>query len=62
MKVIKKAKPRTNEDNQQLIDNVSAIIKNVRLNGDKALVEYNIRFDQNQRRNLRISRRDRGCL
>ena len=56
MKVIKKAKPRTNEDNQQLIDNVSAIIKNVRLNGDKALVEYNIRFDQNQRRNLRISR------
>ncbi len=27
MKVIKKAKPRTNEDNQQLIDNVSAIIK-----------------------------------
>jgi sulfopropanediol 3-dehydrogenase len=56
MKVIKKAKPRTNVDNQQLIDNVSAMIKNVRLNGDKALLEYNARFDQNHRPQLRISR------
>ncbi len=56
MKVIKKAKPRTNVDNQQLIDNVSAMIKNVRQNGDKALLEYNARFDQNQRHQLRISR------
>jgi len=56
MKVIKKAKPRTNVDNQQLIDNVSAMIKNVRQNGDKALLEYNTRFDQNQRPQLRISR------
>lgn len=56
MKVIKKAKPRTNVDNQQLIDNVSAMIKNVRQNGDKALLEYNARFDQNQRPQLRISR------
>lgn len=56
MKVIKKAKPRTNVDNQQLIDNVSAMIKNVRHNGDKALLEYNARFDQNQRPQLRISR------
>ncbi|NCB34358.1 MAG: histidinol dehydrogenase, partial [Erysipelotrichia bacterium] len=55
MKVIKKAKPRTNVDNQQLIDNVSAMIKNVRQNGDKALLEYNARFDQNQRPQLRIS-------
>ena len=56
MKVIKKAKLRTNVDNQQLIDNVSAMIKNVRQNGDKALLEYNARFDQNQRPQLRISR------
>ena len=56
MKVIKKAKPRTNVDNQQLIYNVSAMIKNVRQNGDKALLEYNARFDQNQRPQLRISR------
>ena len=47
MKVIKKAKPRTNVDNQQLIDNVSGMIRNVRQNGDKALLEYNARFDQN---------------
>lgn len=56
MKVIKKAKPRTNVDNQQLTDNVSAMIKNVRQNGDKALLEYNTRFDQNQRPQFRISR------
>jgi len=56
MKVIKKAKLRTNVDNQQLIDNVSGMIRNVRQNGDKALLEYNARFDQNQRPQLRISR------
>ncbi|MCE5184248.1 MAG: Histidinol dehydrogenase [Synergistaceae bacterium] len=55
MKVIKKAKLRTNVDNQQLIDNVSGMIRNVRQNGDKALLEYNARFDQNQRPQLRIS-------
>lgn len=32
------------------------MIKNVRLNGDKALLEYNARFDQNHRPQLRISR------
>ena len=56
MKVIKEARPRRNEDSQQLRDNVSAIIKNVRINGDKALIEYNARFDQNKRRDLRIGR------
>ena len=35
---------------------MSAIIKNVRINGDKALIEYNARFDQNKRRDLRIGR------
>ena len=55
MKIIKEAKPRTNIDNQQLIDNVAAMIKNVRLNGDKALIEYNTRFDGNRRSQLRVT-------
>ena len=55
MKIIKEAKTRTNIDNQQLIDNVSAMIKNVRQNGDKALLEYNARFDGNMRAGLRIT-------
>ena len=55
MKIIKQAKTRANVDNQELIDNVSAIIKNVRQNGDKALLEYNMLFDGNKRRLFRIS-------
>ena len=56
MKTVKKAKPRANEDNRQLAENVSEIIRNVRQNGDEALFQYNERFDGNKRRGLKISR------
>jgi histidinol dehydrogenase len=56
MKTVKKAKPRANEDNRQLAENVSEIIRNVRQNGDEALFQYNERFDGNTRRGLKISR------
>ena len=58
MKIIKKSKERTAEDNRTLRDAVTAIIDNVCENGDEALREYNERFDACQRTALRVSRKE----
>lgn len=58
MKIIKKAKERTAEDNRALRNAVTSIIDDVCANGDKALAAYNERFDQCVRRSLRVSREE----
>ncbi len=58
MRIIKKAKERTAEDNRALRSAVTAIIDDVCENGDKALAAYNERFDQCVRDSLRVSREE----
>lgn len=58
MKELKSAKQRTEEDRAQLRQAVGAIIENVIQNGDKALMEYNSRFDKCERTCLRISQEE----
>ncbi len=58
MKTLKGAKTRTEKDRSQLRQTVGSIIENVAQNGDKALMEYNIRFDQCERTSLRISQEE----
>ncbi len=58
MKIIKKAKERTAEDNRTLRNAVTSIIEDVCANGDKALARYNKEFDQCVRESLRVSREE----
>lgn len=58
MKIIKKAKERTAEDNRALRNAVTSIIDDVCANGDKALAQYNEKFDQCVRERLRVSREE----
>lgn len=55
MKIRKQPKPRTAEDNRALRDSVTAMIDDVCLRGDVALREYNEKFDDCRRINLRVS-------
>ena len=55
MKVYKSAKERSEADRTALRDTVSSIIAEVRADGDKALMEYNSRFDGCGRTELRVS-------
>lgn len=58
MKVIKKSKERTSEDNRKLREIVSGIIENVIENGDEALHEYSRKFDECDRNSLRVTREE----
>lgn len=58
IKELKSSKKRTKEDREQLRQAVSGIIDNVVKNGDKALIDYNSRFDNCHRNALRISREE----
>lgn len=58
MKALKSAKQRTEEDHAKLRQAVGEIIENVVENGDKALIDYNSRFDQCERTCLRISKQE----
>lgn len=55
MEVFKKSKERTEADRSVLRQAVSEIIDNVVINGDKALREYNSKFDKCEREILQIS-------
>ncbi|MBQ0079466.1 MAG: histidinol dehydrogenase [Eubacterium sp.] len=55
MRVFKSAQPRSEADISALRETVTGIINNVRENGDKALQDYNAKFDGCNRENLRIS-------
>ena len=52
---LKPSKKRTEEDRSRLRQNVGEIIDNVVKNGDRALMEYNGRFDDCHREALRVS-------
>ena len=58
MKIIKKAKERTAEDNRQLRDTVTDIIDSVCSRGDQALREYSEKFDGFVRDSFRVSREE----
>lgn len=58
MKIIKKAKERTAEDDRQLRNTVADIIEHVRDKGDEALAEYSQKFDGYVRENLRVSQEE----
>jgi len=58
MKILKKSKERTAEDNRALRDAVTEIIDQVCSRGDEALREYNEKFDDCRREYLRISRKE----
>lgn len=55
MKYIKQAAQRPIQDLKDLKSGVASIIETVQLRGDKALIEYNIKFDDNHRTELRVS-------
>ncbi|WP_161874062.1 histidinol dehydrogenase [Ihubacter sp. rT4E-8] len=58
MRIIKKSKERTAEDNRALRDAVTSIIDDVCENGDEALRQYNEKFDDCHRQSLRVSREE----
>ena len=59
MKSIKKAvEIGIEEDQERLKETVSEIIRNVRQKGDQALIDYNNKFEQNPRKNLRVTREE----
>lgn len=55
MRVLKGSKVRTTSDRDILRETVRQMIENVTENGDRALREYNSRFDRCERENLKIS-------
>ena len=55
MEYLKKAKPVDGRRQQDLEAEVHAIIRDVAVRGDEALIEYNTQFDGNTRTGLRIS-------
>lgn len=58
LREIKPSKVRTEADRTALRETVGGIIDNVIHNGDNALIEYNSRFDNCERKTLRISREE----
>ena len=55
MEYLKKSTPRTAQELKSVQDQVAAIIQNVRENGDRAILEYNTRFDGNTREQFRVT-------
>lgn len=55
MKILKEAKPRTEEDRKNLRQGVSDIIENIKKKGDEGLYDYNEKFDGCTRKVFRIS-------
>lgn len=58
LRELKPSKVRTEADRTALRETVGGIIDNVIHNGDNALIEYNRRFDNCERKTLRISREE----
>jgi len=56
MKYLKRAKERSEGDRKSLALKVEMLINDIRDNGDKALFEYNEKFDQCTRKDLRVSK------
>lgn len=58
MKVLKESQVRSEEDNLNLRESVTAIIHDVRKNGDAALRQYNEKFDGCNRDSIRVSKQE----
>lgn len=58
LRELKPSKVRTEADRTALRETVGGIIDNVIHNGDNALIDYNSRFDNCERKTLRISREE----
>lgn len=58
MKIIKSPKKISQDVEANVRESVSRILNDVQLRGDRALIEYNTLFDQNQRKMLRIEREE----
>lgn len=58
MEYLKKAAARPGETMAECGKNVAGIIRSVRERGDEALLEYNTRFDGNDRASFRVSREE----
>lgn len=58
MKIIKNSQDKKIHDSKEMISIVGGIIDDVKERGDRALIDYNTRFDGNTREVLRISRRE----
>ena len=58
MEYLKKAATRPTEEMVERGQRVAGIIRDIRQNGDHAVVEYNIRFDSNDRTQLRVSKEE----
>ncbi|MBN7774176.1 histidinol dehydrogenase [Clostridium aminobutyricum] len=56
MNYIKQSIPRDFSQQEELVNNVRNIINNIIENKDEALFQYNIKFDGNNRTDLRVSR------
>ena len=56
MEYLKKAKARPKEELETRKASVAEIIHNIQVGGDKALLEYNQRFDGNTRTTFRVTK------
>lgn len=58
MEYLKKAAARPAEEEEERGRRVAGIIRDIRENGDRAVIEYNTRFDGNARASLRVTREE----
>lgn len=58
MKYLKQASARPMDETKERAERVSAIIRDIRETGDRALIHYNTKFDGNPRASLRVTREE----
>lgn len=55
---LKKMRERSGEIDTEITEKVTAIINNVKVNGDKAVKEYTLKFDKAERTNIEVSKEE----
>lgn len=55
---LKKMRERSGEIDTEITEKVTAILDNVKANGDKAVKEYTLKFDKAQRENIEVSKEE----
>lgn len=58
MKYLKKATTRPMDETKDRAESVAAIIRDIQEHGDRALIQYNTKFDGNTRTSLRVTREE----
>lgn len=56
MKYLKKAAERKEYASDGIYEDVASIIREIRQNGDEAILSYNLKFDNCNRRNLMVTK------